>query len=115
MRDGRPGLGPLDQALDLVHSLAEAAARAHDPFGCALVDGRVVDRRPVLEGLSSLRDVDHALLDIRRAVAEDLEVLRRAVFGRSRIRQRIQEAQAVRRLLRHAVVNENAKVIHSEV
>ncbi|MSP91333.1 MAG: DUF58 domain-containing protein [Myxococcales bacterium] len=72
MRDGRPGQGPLDQALDLVHSLAEACARAHDPFGLALVDGRVVDRRPVLEGLASLRDVDRALLDLRRAVAEDL-------------------------------------------
>ncbi len=75
MRDGRPGLGPLDQALDLVHSLAEAAARAHDPFACALVDGRVVDRRPVHEGLASLRDTDRALLDIRRVVAEDLAPL----------------------------------------
>jgi len=72
MRDGRPGAGPLDQALDLVHSLAEAATRSHDPFGLALVDGRVIDQRPVLEGLASLRDVDRALLDIRRAVAEDL-------------------------------------------
>ncbi len=72
MRDGRPGMGALDQALDLVHSLSEACARSHDPFGLALVDGRVVDRRPVLEGLAALRDTDRALLDIRRAVAEDL-------------------------------------------
>lgn len=72
MRDGRPGSGPLDQAMDLAHSLAEAAARSHDPFGLALVDGRVVDHRPVLEGLASLRDTDRALLDVRRAVAEDL-------------------------------------------
>lgn len=72
MRDGKPGKGPLDQALDLVHSLSEACARSHDPFGLALVDGRVVDRRPVLEGLAALRDTDRALLDIRRAVAEDL-------------------------------------------
>jgi uncharacterized protein (DUF58 family) len=75
MRDGRPGHGPLDQAMDLVHSLAEACARTHDPFGLALVDGRVVDRRPVLEGLLSLRDVDRALLELRRAVAEDLSPL----------------------------------------
>ncbi len=72
MRDGRPGHGALDQAMDLVHSLAEACARSHDPFGLALVDGRVVDRRPVLEGLAALRDADRALLDLRRTVAEDL-------------------------------------------
>jgi len=72
MRDGRPGHGPLDQAFDLVHSLAEACARSHDPFGLCLVDGRVVDERPVLEGLASLRDTDRALLEVRRAVAEDL-------------------------------------------
>ena len=58
--------------MDLVHSLAEACARSHDPFALALVDGRVVDRRPVLEGLAALRDADRALLDLRRAVAEDL-------------------------------------------
>ena len=72
MRDGQPGQGALDQALDLVHSLAEASARSHDPFGLALVDGRVVERRPVLEGLQALRDADRALLDVRRTVAEDL-------------------------------------------
>lgn len=72
MRDGQPGRGALDQALDLVHSLAEACARSHEPFGLALVDGRVVDRRPVLEGLAALRDADRALLDLRRTVAEDL-------------------------------------------
>ncbi len=72
MRDGQPGHGALDQAMDLVHSLAEACARSHDPFGMALVDGRVVDRRPVLEGLAALRDADRALLDLRRTVAEDL-------------------------------------------
>lgn len=72
MRDGRPGHGALDQALDLVHSLAEACARAHEPFGLVLCDGRVVDRRPVLEGLAALRDADRALLDLRRTVAEDL-------------------------------------------
>ena len=72
MRDGRPGKGPLDQAFDLVHSLAEACARSHDPFGLCLVDGRVVAERPVLEGLAALRDADRALLDVRRAVAEDV-------------------------------------------
>ena len=72
MRDGQPGRGALDQALDLVHSLAEACARSHEPFGLALVDGRVVERRPVLEGLAALRDADRALLDLRRTVAEDL-------------------------------------------
>jgi uncharacterized protein (DUF58 family) len=75
MRDGRPGRGPLDQAMDLVHSLAEASARGHDPFGLALVDGRVVDQRPVLEGVAAIRDADRALLDIRRAVADDLTPL----------------------------------------
>lgn len=72
MRDGRPGKGPLDQALDLVHSLAEVCARTHDPFGINVVDGRVVDQRPVLEGLAALREVDRALLELRRTVAEDL-------------------------------------------
>ncbi len=72
MRDGVAGKGPLDQAADLVHSLAEACARTHDPFGLALVDGRVLETRPVLEGLAALGSADRALLDIRRAVADDL-------------------------------------------
>ncbi|MSQ85048.1 MAG: DUF58 domain-containing protein [Myxococcales bacterium] len=72
MRDGVAGKGPLDQAADLVHSLAEACARTHDPFGLSLVDGRVLDSRPVLEGLAALGATDRALLDIRRAVADDL-------------------------------------------
>ena len=72
MRDGVPGRGPLDQAADLVHSLVQACARTHDPFGMALVDGRVLDARPVLEGLAALAATDRALLDIRRAVADDL-------------------------------------------
>lgn len=72
MRDGVPGRGPLDQAADLVHSLVQACARTHDPFGMSLVDGRVLDSRPVLEGLAALAATDRALLDIRRAVAEDL-------------------------------------------
>ncbi len=72
MRDGVPGRGPLDQAVDLVHSLAEACARTHDPFGLALVDGRVIEARPILEGLAAVESTDRALLDLRRPVAEDL-------------------------------------------
>ena len=72
MRDGRIGMSALDQSFDLVHSLAERSARQHVPFGLALVDGRTIDQRPVLEGLVSLRDTAAALLDIRRTVAEDL-------------------------------------------
>ncbi len=75
MRDGVPGRGPLDQAMDLCHSLAEVCARTHDPLGLALVDGRVIDARPVLEGLAALQSTDRALLDLRRAVAEDLAPL----------------------------------------
>jgi uncharacterized protein (DUF58 family) len=75
LRDGRPGHGALDQAMDLVHSLADAAARAHDPFGLSLVDGRVIEQRPVLEGMAALHMADRALLDLRRAVAEDLAPL----------------------------------------
>ncbi|MBM4341845.1 MAG: DUF58 domain-containing protein [Deltaproteobacteria bacterium] len=80
MRDGVAGRGPLDQAADLVHSLAEACARTHDPFGLALVDGRVLETRPVLEGLAALGSADRALLDIRRAVAEDLAPLDEAAL-----------------------------------
>lgn len=72
MRDGVPGRGALDQAMALAHSLAEACAKTHDPFGLALVDGRLVESRPVLEGMAALESTDRALLDIRRAVAEDL-------------------------------------------
>lgn len=75
MRDGVAGQGPLDQAADLVHSLAEACARTHDPFGLTLVDGRVIETRPVREGLAALAEADRALLEIRRAVAEDLAPL----------------------------------------
>ncbi|MCB9739119.1 MAG: DUF58 domain-containing protein [Deltaproteobacteria bacterium] len=72
MREGRLGAAPLDQGLDLVHSLAELSARRNLPFGLSLVDGEVVDRRPVLEGLPAVRACDAALLDVRRAVAERL-------------------------------------------
>ncbi len=78
MRDGVAGRGPLDQAMDLCHSLAEVCARTHDPLGLALVDGRVIDSRPVLEGLAALESTDRALLDLRRAVAEDLAPLSEA-------------------------------------
>lgn len=75
LRDGRPGHGALDQALDLVHSLAAAAAKRRDPFGLSLVDGRMIDQRPVQEGVAALHMADKALLELRRAVAEDLAPL----------------------------------------
>jgi hypothetical protein len=75
MREGRLRQAPLDQGLDLVHSLAELAARQNLPFGLSLVDGEEVDRRPVLEGLPAVRACDAALLDVRRAVAERLAPL----------------------------------------
>lgn len=76
MRAGVPGGGPLDQAADLVHSLVETCARSHDPFGLTLVDGRVIESRPILEGLAAVESTDRALLDLRRAVAEDLAPMR---------------------------------------
>jgi uncharacterized protein (DUF58 family) len=76
MRAGVPGGGPIDQAVDLVHSLVETCARTHDPFGLTLVDGRVVESRPILEGLAAVESTDRALLDLRRAVAEDLAPMR---------------------------------------
>lgn len=75
MRDGRLGDGPLDQAQDLVHSLAEAATRLNLPFGLSAVDGEVIVRQPVLEGLRAVRETDRALLDMRRTVAEGLTPL----------------------------------------
>ncbi|GEM_PF-3021143 len=75
MRDGRLGDGPLDQAFDMTHSLAELAARQSLPFGAALVDGEVTARVPVREGLASLNATDRALLDVRRTVAEPLSPL----------------------------------------
>lgn len=75
LRDGRPGHGALDQALDLVHSLAAAAAKTRDPFGLCLVDGRQMDQRPVQEGVAALHVADRALLELRRAVAEELAPL----------------------------------------
>ncbi len=75
MREGRLGGGPLDQGFDLVHSLAELAARQNLPFGAALADGEVHERVPVLEGLAALQATDRALLDVRRTVAEELAPL----------------------------------------
>lgn len=72
MRMGRLGDGPMDQALDLVHSLAELSARQNLPFGATLVDGRITARVQVREGLAALQQTDRALLDVRRTVAEDL-------------------------------------------
>ncbi len=72
MREGRLGASALDFGLDFVHSLAETASRQNLPFGLAVVDGEVVERIPVREGLAALRQCDRALLDIRRPVAERL-------------------------------------------
>lgn len=72
MRDGRIGARPFDQAVGLVHALAEQASRERAPFGLSLVDGREVDRVAVQEGLVALRGCDRALLDAQRIVAEDL-------------------------------------------
>lgn len=75
MRQGRLGDGPLDQGMDLVHSLAELAARQNLPFGAALADGAVHTRVRVCEGLAALQQTDRALLDVRRTVAEELAPL----------------------------------------
>lgn len=75
MRDGVLGRAALDLGLDLCHSLAEAAARENLPLGLALVDGEVVDRTAVHEGVAALRQCDRALLDVRRVVAERLTPL----------------------------------------
>lgn len=72
MRMGRLGDGPLDQAVDLVHSLAEGCTRQNLPFGLVTADGKVISRQPVREGLAAVREADRTLLDVRRTVAEEL-------------------------------------------
>ena len=71
MRDGRLGDGPLDQAVDLAHSLAEGCTRQNVPFGLVTTDGKVISRKPVREGLAAVREADRTLLDVRRTVAEE--------------------------------------------
>ncbi|MCO4761060.1 MAG: DUF58 domain-containing protein [Myxococcales bacterium] len=75
MRNGVPGHTALDAGLDLLHSLAECSARRNLPFGMGLVDGALVDRQPVREGLGAVVGCDRALLDVRRTVAESLAPL----------------------------------------
>ena len=72
MRHGQPGRTSLDAGLDLAHSLAEASSRQNLPYGMSLVDGEVVARQSVREGLAAVQACDRALLDVRRAVAAHL-------------------------------------------
>jgi uncharacterized protein (DUF58 family) len=94
LRAGVAGYSALDQAAELVHALSEACMRSHDPFGLTLVDGRVIDAPPVVEGLAAVRTAGRALLDMRQIVAEDL-----APMDPSQLSERVaQYLQAVLRV-----------------